>query len=277
MPSIFDKLNLKSQTEILVVDAPASFEKALSSLRKVRVVRDPRALKTIEFALLFATRQAQVDALSKQVVKKAAADAVLWFAYPKGTSRRYTCDFNRDTGWTALRAAGFDTVRQVAIDEDWTALRFRRTEHIGRATSRRPETRVVKRSHTTAADTTDAVEAFLKSLEHPCHDAILALRQVVRGASPSIHEGIKWNAPSFRTTEYFATMHLRAKSGIGLILHLGAKARASHLERDSIRDPHQLLRWLAKDRAQMSFSDVAAIRKQKSAIAAIIRQWLLHV
>jgi hypothetical protein len=29
-----------------------------------------------------------------------------------------------------LKKLGFDTVRQVAIDEDWTALRFRRTEFI---------------------------------------------------------------------------------------------------------------------------------------------------
>lgn len=50
----------------------------------------------------------------------------------EGTSRRYTCEFNRDTGWAALHKAGFDTVRQVAIDEDWSALRFRRIEYIKR-------------------------------------------------------------------------------------------------------------------------------------------------
>ena len=42
----------------------------------------------------------------------------------KGTSKKYKCDFNRDTGWDELKAAGFDTVRAVAIDEDWTGLRF---------------------------------------------------------------------------------------------------------------------------------------------------------
>jgi len=38
-----------------------------------------------------------------------------------------------DKGWDALTGAGFDTVRLVAIDADWSALRFRRKEHIGRA------------------------------------------------------------------------------------------------------------------------------------------------
>ena len=48
----------------------------------------------------------------------------------KGSSKRYTCDFNRDTGWHVLGEAGFEPVRQVAIDEDWSALRFRRVEFI---------------------------------------------------------------------------------------------------------------------------------------------------
>jgi hypothetical protein len=80
--------------------------------------------------LAFATTQTEVDALSQVLASKAEGDALLWFAYPKGTSKRYKCDFNRDTGWDAMRRHGFDTVRQVAIDEDWSALRFRRVNYI---------------------------------------------------------------------------------------------------------------------------------------------------
>lgn len=39
-------------------------------------------------------------------------------------------NLNRDDGWDELKKAGFDTVRAVAIDEDWSALRFRRVEFI---------------------------------------------------------------------------------------------------------------------------------------------------
>jgi hypothetical protein len=45
------------------------------------------------------------------------ADVLLWFAFPKGTSKRYTGDFHRDAGWHVIRDAGFDSVRQIAIDE----------------------------------------------------------------------------------------------------------------------------------------------------------------
>ncbi|HSI51396.1 MAG TPA: hypothetical protein VLA61_24275 [Ideonella sp.] len=130
MPSVFDKLNLKAQREILVVNAPASFEPALATLADAKVLRDPAEVQAVHFALAFATQQTEVDRLSGLLAGKAEGDALLWFAYPKGTSKRYRCDFNRDTGWAVLQAAGFDTVRAVAIDEDWTALRFRRMAFI---------------------------------------------------------------------------------------------------------------------------------------------------
>ena len=130
MSTIFEKLNLKDHREILVVNAPSTFEPELTALVGVTVLRDSKKAKAIRFALAFATKQAEVDSLAKLLSGKAEGDALLWFAYPKGTSKKYTCEFNRDTGWKMLRRAGFDTVRQVAIDEDWSALRFRRVEYI---------------------------------------------------------------------------------------------------------------------------------------------------
>ncbi len=130
MATVFDKLNLKDQREILVINAPASFDAELGSLDGVLVQRDPARVTRVDFALVFATTQAEVDALTGLLVAKAHGDALLWFAWPKGTSHRYRCEFNRDTGWGALREAGFDSVRVIAIDEDWSALRFRRIEYI---------------------------------------------------------------------------------------------------------------------------------------------------
>jgi hypothetical protein len=130
MPNIFDKLNLKKRREILVLDAPDSFESALESLSDIRVLRRVTDAKDFDFVLIFVTRQIELNEFAKTIVPRVAGDAVLWFAYPKGTSKRYTCDFNRDNGWEILVKSGFDTVRQVAIDEDWSALRFRRVEFI---------------------------------------------------------------------------------------------------------------------------------------------------
>ena len=130
MNSIFHKLNLKDQSSILVSNSPESFERTLKGLKGVAVIRDMPEAKQAEFMLAFVTTQKEVDALSKSIARIAKGDAVVWFAYPKGTSKKYTCDFNRDTGWKEMGKAGFERVRQVAIDEDWSALRFRRVEFI---------------------------------------------------------------------------------------------------------------------------------------------------
>ena len=119
------------------------------------------------------------------------------------------------------------------------------------------------------------VDSFMAQLDHPHKPAIEAIRKVVRGADPAIAEGIKWNAPSFRTTGYFATTHLRAKQGVGLILHLGAKVR--DLPDVRIDDPDGLLTWLAKDRAMVSFANVDDVRNRKSALEHVVRQWIRHV
>jgi hypothetical protein len=130
MPSTFEKLNLKNETSILVLNPPASFEPELATLHGVTVLRNLQPLDAIDFSLAFVTTQKEVDTLAKAIAKRVKGDAVLWFAYPKGTSKRYKSEINRDTGWQALGRAGFEPVRAVAIDEDWSALRFRRVEFI---------------------------------------------------------------------------------------------------------------------------------------------------
>jgi hypothetical protein len=125
------------------------------------------------------------------------------------------------------------------------------------------------------SDTTAAVDAFMDALEHPHKDAVAALRLLMCGADPSIAEGVKWNAPSFRTSEYFATTHLRAKSGIALILHLGAKVRET--DGFQIDDPDGMLKWLAKDRAMITILTAEHIERNKDAFTSIVRQWIKFV
>lgn len=130
MTPLFKKLNLKDQKEIVVLNAPEGFQRELDALEGVTVRSDASGLDRVEFALAFVMTSAELAAAAEAVLPKAQGDAVVWFAYPKGTSKRYTCEFNRDSGWAPLGAAGFEGVRQVAIDEDWSALRFRRVEYI---------------------------------------------------------------------------------------------------------------------------------------------------
>lgn len=128
-----------------------------------------------------------------------------------------------------------------------------------------------------SAPAPESVDAFLASLDHPLKPAILALREIILSADPSVSEGIKWNAPSFRTTEYFATFHLRAKEGVQIILHLGAKARDTAISGGAVEDPEALLEWLGKDRASVRFRDLKDVRSKRDAFETIIRAWIKHV
>jgi hypothetical protein len=131
--------------------------------------------------------------------------------------------------------------------------------------------------HNTPADSSPAVDAFMAGLQHPAKDAVELLRAAILASNPAVTEGVKWNAPSFKTTEYFATTNLRAKTGVGLVLHFGAKAREVSAGKESIADPDGLLKWVAKDRATIEFMDAREVTAKKAALQAILRQWIRHV
>jgi len=138
MTDLWKKLNLSTQTEIVVLGSPSTFEPALDALSgRVTVGRKLPAKAGVHYVLGFLTQRAEIDTMARRLGTQAVGDALIWIAYPKGTSKRYTCDFNRDSGWEPMGKAGFEVVRQVAIDEDWSALRFRRVEYVKSMTRER--------------------------------------------------------------------------------------------------------------------------------------------
>lgn len=131
MTPLFKKLNFKSQNQILVLEAPGSFESELKEMKSYTdIVFDENKVSKIEFVIIFVTTIAGIEKNLEKVLPKLEADAIVWFCYPKGTSKKYKCEFNRDNGWAILGKHNFEGVRMVAIDEDWSALRFRQVEYI---------------------------------------------------------------------------------------------------------------------------------------------------
>jgi uncharacterized protein YdhG (YjbR/CyaY superfamily) len=133
----------------------------------------------------------------------------------------------------------------------------------------------LKTSARRAAKQTDAdVIAYLRDLKHPLKKEIEAVRRIILGASPAISEGVKWNAPSFRTEKaFFATFNMRAKDGVQLVFHLGAKTRPD-LKAFRIADPKGLMKWLGKDRALVSLGAGRDIPANRAAFESIVRAWL---
>ena len=120
------------------------------------------------------------------------------------------------------------------------------------------------------------VDEFMRNLNHPLKPALEAVRSIILAVSPRISEGIKWNSPSFRVKEWFATINIR-KDVVLVILHLGAKVKDNSTAGLAVDDPTGLLEWLAKERAAVKFRDVNAVQSGRAAFKSIVRQWLATV
>lgn len=126
----------------------------------------------------------------------------------------------------------------------------------------------------TPLDTSEAVERFMSTLEHLQREQVARLRALLLASAPQIAEGITWNAPSFRTTGYFATINLRYQGGIAVIFHLGARAQGREV---AIPDPTGLLVWLGRERAALPLAPSADPDALAPALGAIVRAWIAWV
>jgi hypothetical protein len=112
--SLAQKLNLKSGMKARVVGKPADVD-----LSDVAVTSSASA----DAVIVFAKTLAEVDAKAGPVVSAGKEDRIAWLAYPK--AGKLDTDLNRDIVWKHMLKKGVQAVRQVAIDEVWSALRFR--------------------------------------------------------------------------------------------------------------------------------------------------------
>ncbi|MGK7394320.1 MAG: hypothetical protein ACNS62_07095 [Candidatus Cyclobacteriaceae bacterium M3_2C_046] len=99
----------------------------------------------IRFLLVFVFQQQEINPLVSVFGPRLDGDAIVWLAYPKKLSRKYSSDINRDSGWDIMVTYDLEPVRQVAIDEDWSALRFRKVAFIKKMTRKFAKTTDGKR------------------------------------------------------------------------------------------------------------------------------------
>jgi len=132
MHAVLKKLLYKGQSPVLVLGAPpeaAALVKAFGAPAHAKAARATR----YGFVLGFARSIAELDAIAKTAAPALADGALFWSAYPKGTSKKYQgADINRDTGHARMKAHGFDGVSLVALDGDWSAMRFIRSGGVAR-------------------------------------------------------------------------------------------------------------------------------------------------
>lgn len=120
------------------------------------------------------------------------------------------------------------------------------------------------------------VAAFMTRLDHPHKTAIQRLRLAIKAIDPAISEEIKWNAPSFKLGDHFATFKLYPPENIQLVLHTGAKPAVSPKE-FRLDDPHQLLKWPAKDRCVITLHSAEQAEEMEATVVAMVQQWIAQL
>jgi hypothetical protein len=115
--SLATKLQIKPDRTVVVLHQPDDVDLGLDG---VAIDQDPAAADTVIF---FVTNRRELDERARPFVEAASRDALAWLAYPK--AGQLDTDLNRDSLWELLGTRGIRPVRQIAIDDTWTALRFR--------------------------------------------------------------------------------------------------------------------------------------------------------
>jgi len=137
MKDLLVKLNYKGQNRIALINADEDFKTALSNELKGVIIDneiDPRF--PYGFIMLFVRNSSEVEHYSPMVLHNLLADGILWFCYPKKSSKKYKSNIDRDHGWQSLNNSGLHGVRMISIDEDWSALRFRNVRYIKSSSGR---------------------------------------------------------------------------------------------------------------------------------------------
>ena len=132
MQALLKKMNYNGTDAILLLNAPEAFEKEMTNLPNVYV--DINKIDNVSYAIIFVNNSIMVEEAVAQIKDKLVGDILLWFCYAKKSSKKYRCDIDRDHGWQSVGQSGFEPVRMVAVDEDFSALRFRHVDYIKKMT-----------------------------------------------------------------------------------------------------------------------------------------------
>ncbi len=112
------KLQIKPGQRVAIVAAPADLVITLPS--ECEQVGDPEVADAV---IAFARSVTDVVSTGQPALEAARRDKLAWIAYPK--ARKLGTDLNRDVLSESVASEGVQPVRQVAIDDVWSALRFR--------------------------------------------------------------------------------------------------------------------------------------------------------
>lgn len=126
MQDVIKKLKFKGDG--IVINAPAALAaEFIKHGLKTSFANETNSANT----LIFVNNKEEFLNFLSTLLNKIAFDSVLWFAYPKGTSKIKT-DIHRDILWMLSKEFGITAVAAISIDDTWSGLRFRPIDRVGK-------------------------------------------------------------------------------------------------------------------------------------------------
>ena len=125
--TLFEKLQLADEKNLLIQGLPSSIEKQFSKLSFCKNMTPLLKTRKIDFALVFAVNHHQLCNILDEIFPALHIESKLWIAYPK-TSSKIASDLNRDCSWQILSENEYESVAEVTLDHVWTAMHFKKFE-----------------------------------------------------------------------------------------------------------------------------------------------------
>ncbi len=127
--SLAQKLQIKASQRLSVMNVSTGYLVKLKlELTGITVVSGSKGKS--DAVLAFVNNLAEADRFVPLAIAAVKPGGLLWIAYPKGSAKLKT-DVNRDRLWQATAKTGWRPVRLVALDETWSAVRFRPAKVVG--------------------------------------------------------------------------------------------------------------------------------------------------
>ena len=139
--TVFEKLQLADEKNLLIQGIPSSIEKYFSKLSFAKNMTPLLKSRKIDFALIFAVNENQLNGILRDIMPSLKDETKFWVAYPKATSKIVT-DLNRETSWNKLTDSGYESIDRVELDHVWSALRFTNCEIVREAVLKAKQTAV---------------------------------------------------------------------------------------------------------------------------------------
>jgi hypothetical protein len=112
------KLKLLRRKKPAVINAPTGYEQELG------IACADKLSGEHDWLQIFLKSKSELDHLGRKVVASLEPEGIVWFTFPKGSSKNQT-DLTRDNGWGSLEELDLKWVTLVSVNETWSAFAMR--------------------------------------------------------------------------------------------------------------------------------------------------------